>query len=447
MTLSYTHDNDTCNFSDKQQSTRWIEKLENFADSTSMHGAPKIILMKEPRKRLLWIIVFLGSWAMFFNQTELVFQNYSTYPRKTNLEIVDGDIQFPDVTVCLHRGVSFFDAQEWLLEEKQTLKNNGSLERVTLDDLKLIYSLDDDPYMIYPAFHSVEYKSSVEKSSIPEDEVFIYLYIKLSDGSFLQYSELSIEAVHGSQFMKCFTVSTPVEFRHRAVSLHGAILSGSGMVPDMVNQSEYLWKNQCKDEGTVIFIHQPGIRIDPIADHKYFELQNNQHVKLIVNVKEFFRVGPPHGKCSNSNPFTQKTSPKAPYQQLECENLYRVKKLVEANGIISMGNPAMEGMTCWLDVNGEKRRRNGYYYVKRWCNYTVRGTDGDHPPEVNTIEAVSNPFLVDLTDCPCHPPCNEIDYDITVNSRLDPFKAYPDYWFQEMFGQARQVGNQQSKKA
>ena len=221
--------------SDQHGSQSWREKLEYFAGSTTMHGAPKIISSKSWIRRLVWLFCFVGSWAMFVVQTELVFRNYFTYPRNTKLEIVNDHPQFPDLTFCLRRGVSFYDAQEWLMRKKERLQNNETRENITLVNKKLSGGGSFDPL-----FHSVEFQRMTNNTSaMSKEEAFIEFYAFLSNKTLVQYSDFTIEEIPGGRdYLICFTISF-AKFNIRIESIYGALMSGSGMDPDISNESEY----------------------------------------------------------------------------------------------------------------------------------------------------------------------------------------------------------------
>ena len=397
-----------------------------------MHGAQKIILTEGPTKRLLWILLFLGSWAMFLIQTEHIFENYFNYPRKTNVEIVSDYSLFPDVTFCPNRVVNFYDAQEWLANRTRS-RNNETLKNIE-EEKNVILSILRDVSLVYPIFHSVEFQSMFNQSAIPKEELFIYLVARLSNGTEIGYRDLDINEITVGRFLKCFTVSFS-KYNNRVVSFDGRLLTGSGMIPDMSNETQYPWKPFVNNDGVAMYIHQPGVRIDPIQDFKFHELQPNKQYKILINVKQSVRLGPPHGKCSTSDPFVlgMQQGSNVPYRQQDCEASCMTKKILEKYGKVSMRHPPLDGMQCWLDENGTLATE-GPDYVKRWCNYTALETNDGHPEKVGRMEA--SLWLLDganASGCPCYPPCNGIDYNVFMNSKTNPFKADPAYTFYEFF--------------
>ena len=367
-----------------------------------MHGAPKIILQKSLIRRLVWLLCFFGSWTIFLVQTQLVFRNYFTYPKNTQVEIVSNHRQFPDLTFCFRRGVSFYDAHEWLMKKHERLMRNETLKS-TMADMKLVSSFVNDVSLIDPIFYSVEFQAFINRSAITKEEAFVFLQSKSKvHNNAFDYIGPAKE-IPGGEFLKCFTISVGTD---DIQSIRGYLLTGSGMIPDMSGESEYPWKDISFEEGAVVYIHQPGVKINPIRDKQFYNLQPNLEYSFFVNAKQHIRLGHPYGQCSSRDPFVHGGQRRldVPYRQQDCELACVADKILDRDRVMPMLYPPLAGIHCWLDENGtldEKGR-----YVKRWCNYTVVDTDSGHPGRVNTTQASLYGFYRGL-DCPCYPPCNE----------------------------------------
>ena len=221
-----------------------------------MHGVPRIILSGSLTRKLLWALLFIGSWVMFMIQTEQIFENYLTHPKKTNIEIVSDDTLFPDVTICIHRRVSFYDAQEWLLK-KERLQNNETSKNNIKVNMKLVSSVYSDARFVHPIFYSEEFQSTTRRSAISKEEAFIDLFAELSNGSWIQYRDMDIIEVFDLNGLGCFTVSF-VKYNNRVAFLGGYLLTGNGMIPDLSNDTDYPWKDVVHDDTAVVYIHQAG---------------------------------------------------------------------------------------------------------------------------------------------------------------------------------------------
>ena len=391
-----------------------------------MHGAPKIIISRSLIRRLVWLVCFLGFWATFIIQAGLVFRNYFTYPRTTNVEIVNEHPQFPDLTFCHRRGVSFYDAHEWLMRNNERMANNESLES-SMEDMNVMGSFVLDLTLFDPIFHSAEFQTFINRSAISKNDLFVSFRVKEFDESywfpFLELQNRTRE-IPGGNFLRCFTV--PLS-DNRVESIESYLLTGSGMVPDMSNETEYPWKEISSEEGAVVYIHEPGVKINPIHDKQFYNLEPNHEYNFVVNVKQHVRCGPPHGQCSSNDPFVRggQIPTDVPYRQQDCE-LACVARILLELGVVSMWFPPLDGMHCWLDENGtlsNDSHDNGFgrERVKRWCNYT--DLDSGLLGRVITAEALPESISFHTSDCLCYPPCNETEYDVSVTSRPNPFRS------------------------
>ena len=400
----------------------WRTKLEDFAGITSMHGAPKVILNRHPLKKIVWFLIFIGSWAMFVCQTQLVFENYFSYPRKTNLEIVYKTL-FPSVTVCLKRRVSFYDAEKWSKANHRD-GSNSRFEDRTFAYLQQCMKNFEQDLLYHQEFRSKEFKSLVEKSAIPKEEVFVSLSGRLANtsrGDVVQ-GLFKVYEINGGQFFNCVTVEPLERYIDQIKEMQGTILAGYGMVPNMSNESDYLLGLLPKDEGYRVYVQPVGVRIDPNEERKYFDVQPNHDAEFSISaVREFVRVGLPHGNCSKINPFTSNEGVRSVYRQEDCESLCRTKKLFDV-GKVSMYNPPLGGMHCWVSVNNSVG--NDSCSRKRFCVNSTHATANREP-----VEAVDEHYSIDLEDCPCHPPCNEIEYDVLMATKPRPVRDDKDFKF------------------
>ena len=407
-----------------------------------MPGAPKIILHKSLIRRLVWLLCFFGSWTMFFIQTQLVFRNYFTYPKNTQVEIVSEYRQFPDLTFCFRRGVSLYDAHEWLMRKHERLTRNETLESI-MADMKLLQSIVYDVALFDPSFHSVELQAYINRSAITKEEAFMSLDL-LSATSHYALTEIDllqmVKEIPGGEFLKCFTVPVRIYTDRVDLAIDIYLLTGSGMIPDMSGESEYPWKDISSHEGAIVYIHQPGVKINPIYDTQFYNLEPNHEYNFLVNAKQHVRLGHPYGQCTSRDPFVQirQTRLDVPYRQQNCELSCLAKNILEKTGNVSMWLPPLDGMRCWLDENAtlvlQVLEKRNAIHVKRWCNYSTLETDSGNPGEVNTTQA-SFDWLNEITVdyCPCYPPCNETVYDVSVTSRPNPFRSDQDTWFDFIF--------------
>ena len=374
--------------------------MEEFAGSTTMHGAPKIILNKHPVKRIVWSLIFIGCWAMFLYQTTLVVENYLTYPKKTSQEVVY-DVPFPGFTICLNRKVSFYDAQKWLMER------NASLPITPIDS-------DFEPWY-HPAYQSVEYNSFVDKSSIPKEEAMVFLKVRINRNIREWVEVLRLEEIPGGEFFKCFTVNPPDEYKYQIEEIQAGIMDGVGIVPNMSEHGNYI-KNRrlySQNGGYRVYVHPVGFKVNPDTEKRYFEIEQEHDVNISINaVEEFVRIGSPHGNCSERNPYasTGSSEPEVVYQQDECLRQCLSEVMLEEDNVIWLALPPPVNVNCsGCSCSSRERMCN--------CTTMVNGR-----PKNITIFArplsYSNHFLflssLFSSTCPCYRPCVEIEYAVSA---------------------------------
>ncbi|KAJ8022808.1 Amiloride-sensitive sodium channel subunit alpha [Holothuria leucospilota] len=73
--------------------------LSDFAEKTSAHGIPQIILNSRIVVKLVWSLLFSAAFIIFCIQTSNILSNYYTF--RTHVELVNSQfVEFPAVTIC-----------------------------------------------------------------------------------------------------------------------------------------------------------------------------------------------------------------------------------------------------------------------------------------------------------------------------------------------------------
>src|SRR4051812_16035855 len=112
--------------------------LEEFASTTTMHGASKVISSRSGTRRFVWLVLFLAAWLMFAGQMYLVFERYFSYPIKVVTSIQSGGVPFPSITFC---SVRRFDVPT--LERLDFILKKNIILYHTSDDIPLHNRSDD----------------------------------------------------------------------------------------------------------------------------------------------------------------------------------------------------------------------------------------------------------------------------------------------------------------
>ena len=58
------------------------EELREFAQTTSLHGVPRVISARSLVARVFWSAVCLGAFFMFLGNSATLLHQYRSYPKK-----------------------------------------------------------------------------------------------------------------------------------------------------------------------------------------------------------------------------------------------------------------------------------------------------------------------------------------------------------------------------
>jgi len=74
--------------------------FQDFANSTSLHGVPRIINARSLVYRCFWSIICFSAFMVFAWSASNLLSQYYSYPKKVNVEVVQRPVPFPAVSVC-----------------------------------------------------------------------------------------------------------------------------------------------------------------------------------------------------------------------------------------------------------------------------------------------------------------------------------------------------------
>lgn len=74
--------------------------LRDLAENSSVHGIPKTVSSKQKPVKVLWCLLFLGTFAVFGLQIYNLFSAYYSFPVQTAVSLKFSALRFPAVTFC-----------------------------------------------------------------------------------------------------------------------------------------------------------------------------------------------------------------------------------------------------------------------------------------------------------------------------------------------------------
>ena len=449
------------------------ENLEHFANSTTMHGASRVILSKSPLQRWIWLAVFLSAWTMFITQTWLVCQNYLTYPTKINVEINYGNVAFPAITLCNMRGLDFYATHKlenhyervWQNETVPVDQSDKFLTAFTryVDyaqrKLDVSEDLDSDRIILSKTVlaSNIRYDLLANKS-ISKEEFFVSCKFRGKD-----CEEASLAENYDHYYFRCFRYTPPLKGNLKEGAENGwsaIVLTGSGM---LVNESQLIEGNfryipglyeknspLSGSDGVRVVLHSPGVW--PISVDEGFDVPPGYSVSLAFKPRVFIRADPPYGTCFHENPFYDGINMSSPeiqinkqiYREIECRKMCVQQRVIETCGCYEPSLPGLPLLHCEeyeADKNTNTFVSNCTYrrhlgdprMIISICGYAgdVRCPDGRDcegdvfRKQLNETSCVRSVKEDDISPdkCTCSPPCNEVEYDVGYSFSKWPAKG------------------------
>ena len=446
------------------------ELASRFAGGTTMHGIPKAIRARSPVGRLFWSIVCLAAASMFCMQFIQLLQKYYSYPKKVTIEVVPSAVPFPSISLC----------------------NMRNLDTMVLNTLNRIFKEASDPldwtnytsdpfineYMnvvarYYPMFIKNGSNIPVFQMVLTRTTIATNLGPELVSSAGVPFKELIVTCRFGghdcnrtrdfSQFFdpyyyNCFTYNAPVPDDPDSILAEGlengwstTVLTGSGMMDQnqrvrMIPGSHEYMSPMSSSEGVRLVIHPRNS--EPYPHTEGFDVPPGYSVSFGVKARENQRIGPPHGNCSNTNPFGDK---KLVYRLISCQKKCLQRAIVNRCGCKDISLPGHEDYDdvkfCNDDTNVPRRCR---YSADEECENELYKLYGRIVCVRNTTVKVTRSATA-TRECGCFPPCQEVTYDVSYSiskwpaESFDGDEAYRDIFYTEGYPMRFMGDEDQSK--
>ena len=421
--------------------------LEEFANHTTMHGVPKVIHARSVVSRVLWALICVVAGGLFCIQTTEVLTAYFSYPKKVTVEVVPTPVPFPHISMCNMRHLDFFILNilnRKFLDDHRPLSHINSTHPFIRQYMKVVakygalfYKYQND----YPVEFQEIFSRTTFSANIPED---------IMSMAGIQLEELIVSCHFGwhgcnisrdfSQFFdpyyyNCYTykaqgvVDSNGHMAHPASSegiengWSAILFSGSGVLDKnkevRVLPGLHETRSAVSDsEGVRVVIHPPDTQPFPFTEG--YDVPPGFSASFGIHPRRMIRIGNPYGNCSHSNPFGGKWSQ---YRSMECQKMCLQSYVIEycncsdsllpsLNGVSSKSCRSSEDFpdSCTHNATKECLEKLLEVYARIQCARRIR------------VQAARNNTLVE--QCKCHPPCEEVYYDVTYSLSKWPAAGY-----------------------
>lgn len=302
--------------------------LNNFASSASMHGVPRIINASSVPAKVFWSLVCVGAFLTFIWTGANLLNQYFSYPKKVNVEIIQRPVPFPSVTVC---NTDHLDLQVVDRLEKVFTVANSSDE---VDEFERKYQ---DYSAMANALIAINHQDSISSEKMKDSlEVLSRLGFVANVGPQLA-SKAGINAedfivncrfmdedcnisqtfvkVFDPYYFNCFTFQPQRILKSKSTRLSGVeyglslllYVGCAGQVekmeaggevlptiPGMIESDPALVTGQ----GARVVVHSSNTMPLPTADG--YDIPSGYSVSIGLRARENIRIGPPHGNCTTT---------------------------------------------------------------------------------------------------------------------------------------------------
>ena len=413
-----------------------------FAGGTTMHGIPKAIRARSTFARIFWAMVCLAAFSMFCVQFTQLLQKYYSYPKKVTIEIVPATVPFPAISLCNMRNLDIM-----VLNTLNRIFKNATdpltWTNITSDPFINAYMLTVAKY--YPLFVRNDTDMRVFQTVLTRTLIATNIERSLVMGAGVPFKEFIVTCRFGghecnrssdfdqffdSYYYNCFTYVTP-KLDSDSTLAEGlengwstVVLTGSGMLDQnedlrMIPGTHERFSPMASNEGVRVVIHPPDT--EPYPHTEGFDVPPGYSVSFGVRARQNIRIGPPHGNCSDDDPFGLDGQA---YRLISCQKKCLQRAIIQHCGCKDIHLP---GHTNFSDTRFCTQDDD----IPELCR--LLGTDDCLAALMRLYNRVlcARDVASRMTrngtfsrNCGCYPPCHELSYDVTYSLSRWPAESF-----------------------
>lgn len=431
--------------------------FQTFAAHTSLHGVPKVINARSPIARIFWTLVCFAAGAMFCLQMTEVLTRYFSYPKKVTVEVVPTPVSFPSISICNMRNL---DIHILNTLNRMFIRDDQPYHHINKSDIPFVNEYmakvakyahlfwtyqGTYPEVFQEVFSRTTFSANIDTEVIAEAAVQLEGFVVNCHYAGHRCNRTrDFRRFFDPYYFNCFTYHAP-EPSELDDSLSEGIengwssilLSGSGML-DRNKELRMLpglheWRSAVSaSEGVRVVIHPPHSEPYPFTEG--FDVPPGFSASLGIRPRRNIRIGPPHGNCSNSNPFADKGEG---YRLMACQKMCLQDHIIQSCDCADVGLPRL---SKYKDQKVKMCRDDSAMPDECMFNATQECLDTlfslhEKIKCARGTKSILTKNTTAMEQCMCFPPCDEVTYDVSYSLSKWPASGYEgDAAFFDVFG-------------
>ena len=212
------------------------------------------------------------------------------------------------------------------------------------------------------------------------------------------------------------------------------LLSGSGML-DKNEEIRMLpglheWRSAVSaSEGVRVVIHPPHTEPYPFTEG--YDVPPGFSASFGIKPRRNIRIGPPHGNCSDRNPFDPSS---VRYRLMSCQKMCLQHYIIETCNCTDVGLPRFHKSEVPLCRSDADFPDSCYENSTEECLHALLDMH-KRIRCVRTTKAKISKNTTAMEACQCFPPCDEVAYDVSYSLSKWPASGYEgDAAYYDVFG-------------
>ena len=434
--------------------------LRTFADHTTMHGVPKLIQARSIFGRIFWTLVCLAAGGMFcVNMSELL-HRYFSYPKKVTVEVVPTAVPFPAITICNMRNLDIHilnTLNRMFINDSEPRNHiNTSAHPFIKVYMKSVarygpvfYAFQKEHQaMFQEIFSRTTFSANIPRdiiktAAVSLDELIVHCHYASRrcnvTRDFLRFFD--------PYYFNCFTYNAPNALENDDSMSEGiengwssVVMSGTGMLdkntePRMLPGINEYRSAVASSEGVRVVIHPPNTEPFPFTEG--YDVPPGFSASFGIRPRRNIRIGPPHGNCSQDNPFGDGSQR---YRLMACQKMCMQSFVIKYCNCSDVSLPTLPNKDVPLCRNDSGLPDRCMYNATKDCLDNLLNLH----KRIKCAKGVRGKFgknATALQACKCFPPCDEVAYDVSYSLSKWPAEgyegdaAYYDIIFIEKFAQ------------